>query len=68
MNLAHLNLFGHGLSSGQFKLPNAEEELVPGRYYVSVKGSHELCGRTPEAEKRKKSTTGERTEVLQAKG
>lgn len=43
-NLAHLNLFGHGLSSAFMKIPNPLHNLLPGRYYISVRGSVEFCG------------------------
>ena len=38
------NLFGHGLSSGVVQLPSEDQQLLPGRYYVSVRGSIDMCG------------------------
>ena len=43
-NLYSSGLFQHGLSDGRFVLPDEKYELKAARYYVSVKGSSELCG------------------------
>ena len=44
MNDAAGKLFGHGLSSGEVKLPNTVTSLRKGRYYISVRGWAEMCG------------------------
>lgn len=43
-SLSHSELSGHGLSSHSVRLPTATQALTPGRYYISVRGTVELCG------------------------
>jgi len=43
-NMFHINLFGHGLSYGNVKIPNERDDLLAGRYYISLRGSVEMCG------------------------
>ena len=43
-NLERLNVEGHGVPSRSLVLPRRGEELLAGRYYISVKGKMEMCG------------------------
>ena len=43
-NVAESTLSGHGLSSGTVTLPSMDLALEAGRYYVSVRGSADMCG------------------------
>ena len=43
-NLERLSVEGHGVPARSLVLPKAGEELMAGRYYVSVKGKMEMCG------------------------
>ena len=43
-NMERLSVEGHGVPSRSLVLPRRGEELVAGRYYISVKGKMEMCG------------------------
>ena len=43
-NIAERGLMGHGLSQGSVTLPSLDHELLAGRYYVSIRGSVDMCG------------------------
>jgi hypothetical protein len=43
-NLERLSVEGHGVPSRSLVLPRRGEELLAGRYYISVKGKMEMCG------------------------
>jgi len=43
-NLERVSVEGHGVPSRSLVLPRAGQELLAGRYYISVKGKMEMCG------------------------
>merc|ERR1711964_521924 len=44
-NLDAVSIEGHGTPTGESHYPKPKEELLAGRYYVSVKGKGENCGK-----------------------
>lgn len=44
-NLQKISVEGHGVPKGVAYYPEPRTELLPGRYYLSIKGKHEECGK-----------------------
>lgn len=44
-NLQRISVEGHGVPKGVAYYPEPKTELLPGRYYISIKGKHEECGK-----------------------